>query len=59
MLYPDADKIGKQFKYASEKSIPYVLVLGPDEISTGSVTVKNMSSGTQITVKKEKILDSI
>jgi len=57
-LNPDI-KIDKQLKYADKKGIPYVLVLGPDEINAGSVTIKNMSSGTQTTVKKEKIIESI
>jgi len=52
-------KIDKQLKYADKKGIPYVLVFGPDEIKADSVTIKNMSAGTQITVKKEKVTESI
>src|SRR6266480_8029262 len=36
-LYPEADKIGKQFKYASARGIPYVAVIGDDERSRGEV----------------------
>ncbi|MFA5827952.1 MAG: histidine--tRNA ligase [Candidatus Shapirobacteria bacterium] len=57
-LNPDI-KIDKQLKYADKKGIPYVIVLGPDEIKADSVTIKNMSSGTQTTVKKEDVVNSI
>ena len=33
MVYPDADKIGKQIKYADAQGIPYVAILGSDEIA--------------------------
>jgi histidyl-tRNA synthetase len=59
LLYPEADKIGKQFKYASAKNIPYVVVLGPDEIKSGLVTLKNMVTGVQNTLKVEDISSNI
>ncbi len=46
-LYPEADKLGKQFKYASALGIPYVAVLGPDEIANGQIAIKDMRSGDQ------------
>ena len=46
-LYPEADKMGKQFKYASARGIPFVTVVGDDERANGSVTVKNMQTGEQ------------
>ena len=46
-LYPEADKLGKQFKYASALGISYVAVLGPDEIANGRIAIKNMRSGEQ------------
>ena len=49
MVYPDADKIGKQIKYADTQRIPYVAILGGDEIADGTVTVKNLSAQTQTT----------
>ena len=45
--YPVPDKLGKQFKYASAEKIPYVVVIGPDEIKNNTVTLKNMSTGDQ------------
>jgi histidyl-tRNA synthetase len=49
-VYPEADKLGKQFKYASEVGARWVLIAGPDENVRGVVTIKEMSSGAQRTV---------
>jgi histidyl-tRNA synthetase len=52
-LYPDADKLGKQFKYASSLGIPLVTVVGDDESARGEVAVKNMESGEQFKIARE------
>jgi histidyl-tRNA synthetase len=49
MTYPDGDKIGKQIKYADSRGIPFVAILGGDEISNGTVTVKDLANQTQTT----------
>jgi histidyl-tRNA synthetase len=49
LVYPDADKIGKQIKYADTRSIPFVAILGSDEIAAGTVTVKDLAGKTQNT----------
>jgi histidyl-tRNA synthetase len=49
LVYPDADKIGKQIKYADGRGIPFVALLGEDEIAGGTVTVKNLRAQTQDT----------
>ena len=49
LVFPDAEKIGKQIKYADSRGIPFVALLGEDEIKAGSVTVKNLSAQTQET----------
>ena len=46
-VYPEADKLGKQFKYASSRGVPFVAVVGEEERKTGRVAVKNMTSGEQ------------
>ncbi len=56
LLYPDTNKISKQFKYASDKGIPFVAVIGPDEITQNMVTLKNMSTGDQKTLSQEDLL---
>ena len=48
-VYPDADKLGKQMKYADQLGVRYVCVLGEYEIAEGKVTVKNMKTGEQET----------
>ena len=46
-LYPDAAKMKKQMNYADKKGIPYVVLVGEDEMKSGLLTVKNMNDGTQ------------
>lgn len=58
-LYPEADKLGKQFKYASERGIPSVLVLGDDERARGEVAIKDMRTGEQRSVKRDAVASSI
>jgi histidyl-tRNA synthetase len=58
-LYPEADKIGKQLKYADTIKVPFVCVLGEGEITDGMVTVKNMRTGEQETVKRTEVSDKM
>jgi histidyl-tRNA synthetase len=46
-LYPEPDKLGKQFKLADQKKIPYVAILGEAEVAAGMVMLKNMATGEQ------------
>ncbi len=55
-LYPDASKMKKQFDYADRKGIPYVLIIGSDEIQTGILSLKNMKTGEQQKLALEQIL---
>jgi histidyl-tRNA synthetase len=54
-VYPDFDKLGRQFKYAASRAIPYVVVVGDDEASRGEVTIKDMRSGTQRSLPRDQI----
>ena len=45
--YPDLAKVKKQLDYANAKQIPYVVIIGSEEIQTGKLTVKNMITGEQ------------
>ena len=49
LVYPDADKIGKQIKYADSRGVPFVALLGGNEIAAGTVTVKDLEAQTQNT----------
>ncbi len=57
LVYPQADKLGKQFKYADQIGVPFVCVLGENEIADRTVTVKNLRSGIQDTVPRAKVVD--
>jgi histidyl-tRNA synthetase len=46
-VYPEADKLGKQFKYASTRNVPFVAILGDDERARGEVAIKDLRSGDQ------------
>ncbi len=52
-------KLDKQFKYANNKRIPYVLIIGPEEQSKNQVTLKNMQTGKQTTYAKAEIVTVI
>jgi histidyl-tRNA synthetase len=56
-LYPDAAKMKKQFSYADARKIPYVLLAGEEEIKSGKLTLKNMSSGTQESLTVSEIIE--
>lgn len=46
-LYPDLVKVKKMLDYANDKNIPYVVLIGSDEVQTGQLSLKNMMTGTQ------------
>jgi len=54
-VYPEADKLGKQFKYASARGLKFVTVVGGDERAAGQVTVKNMESGEQASIARAEL----
>ncbi|HXI22269.1 MAG TPA: histidine--tRNA ligase [Pyrinomonadaceae bacterium] len=58
-IYPEADKMGKQFKYASSRGIPYVAIIGDDERAKGEVAIKDMRSGDQRTVNRSDVTTAI
>ena len=53
-VYPEADKLGKQFKYASARHVPFVAILGDDERARGEVALKDLRSGEQTAVKRSE-----
>jgi histidyl-tRNA synthetase len=59
VVYPEAAKLGKQFKYADRIGAKITLVLGPDEAEKGQVTLKNLTSGEQTVVPQEAVVDHI
>lgn len=59
-VYPDAvKKIAKQFEYADKKQIPFVGVVGGNEMANNTVMLKNMTTGTQEEVNFEKLVEAL
>nr|MBP6575508.1 histidine--tRNA ligase [Flavobacteriales bacterium] len=58
-LYPDQVKMAKQFKYADDKGIPFVAIIGDNEMKQGIITVKDMKTGEQKAVKQEELLELV
>ena len=54
-VYPEADKLGKQFRYASSRNVPLVAIVGDDERAQGTVSVKDLRTGDQRTVARGEI----
>jgi len=49
-------KLDKQIKYADKKGIPYVAILGPDEVKNNTVTIKNLTDGSQKIVQQNQLV---
>ncbi|TSC85825.1 MAG: histidyl-tRNA synthetase [Microgenomates group bacterium Gr01-1014_16] len=59
-LYPNPNvKLDKQLKYASAKGIPFVAILGPEEVEKNQVTLKNMTTGDQVKISPDEIQSRI
>ncbi len=58
-IFFDMGGLKKQFKYADKKGIPYVVILGPDEVARKEVSLKNLKSGEQSNVTLEKLIESL
>jgi len=58
-LYPDSAKMKKQMTHADRRSIPYVVLVGEEEINSGMYTLKNMQTGEQQKLKFEELLAAL
>jgi histidyl-tRNA synthetase len=58
-VYPEIEKPGRQFRYASTRGYPVVALAGDDERRAGAVTVKNMRTTTQATVPQAEVIAHI
>ncbi len=58
-LYPSSAKLKKQMAYADAKNIPYVILIGSDEMQSGMLTLKNMQSGEQEKSSENTILKKL
>ena len=59
-LYLDENaKMEKQLKYADKKQIPYVVIIGPDEVTNNKVTIRNMKTREQKTIKPQELISQL
>ena len=58
-IYPDSAKMKKQMSYANDKNIPFVAIVGENEMNEGKLTLKNMTTGEQSLVTPEELLATI
>ena len=56
LVYPEAAKMKKQMDYANRKGIPFVAFIGESELQNGTVTLKNMTDGTQTTMTVDEMV---
>lgn len=58
-IYFNEGKMGKKFSYADKLGIPYVVVVGEDEINTGKFKLKNMTTGEQNELDIDQIIENL
>ncbi len=56
-VYPDAVKIKKQMNFANKKGVPFVLIIGEDELKEGKLQLKDMNTGNQQKLGIQEIID--
>ncbi len=58
-VYPEQSKLGRQISAADSLQIPYVLILGPDEVERQTYTLKNLATGEQQTLAEDAIIATL
>ena len=58
-IYPDAAKMKKQMQYANAKGVPFVALVGENEMNAGKVTLKNMETGEQQMLTPDELLKAV
>ncbi len=58
-VYPGSGKFKKQFKYANTRKIKKVVVLAPDEVENGTISIKDMATTDQVTFSRAAYLDEL
>lgn len=59
VIYPQFAKLQKQMKYADRMGIPVVILIGPSEVETHTVTIKDLKAGSQVTVPSTQMIEVI
>lgn len=58
-IYPESGKMKKQMEYANRRNIPYVAIIGSNELAEGKVTLKDMRNGSQTSVAADSLAEHI
>ena len=58
-IYPDQGKMKKQMEYANRRAIPYVVIIGSEELAAGEATLKDMRSGEQRKLSFEELIATL
>lgn len=58
-IFPDSSKLKKQMNYANNKAIPFVVIVGENEMNENKVTLKNMVTGEQKMIETDRIAENI
>ena len=58
-IYPEAAKMKKQMEYANRRLIPYVVIIGSNELAEQKATIKNMRTGEQVVVDFASVAEAL
>ena len=58
-IFPDSVKMKKQMSYANDKNIPFVAIVGENEMNEGKLTLKNMVTGEQLLVTADELIKTL
>lgn len=56
-VYPDAQKLKKQFQHAEKLGVPYVIIIGEEEFNTLTLNIKDQSNGEQIRIPAGELIE--
>ena len=59
LVYPEADKLGKQFKYADSIGIKTAIIMRDEEIAENKVKVKNLQTGEEETLSRDEVVAKV
>lgn len=58
-IYPDNEKLGKQIKYALSQNIPYLAIIGTEEIKNNTITLKNLTTTEQKIIDLKELINML
>ena len=58
-IYPEPTKLKKQLDYADRREVPFVILIGSDEMESGILTIKNMKTGEQQKLALTDIIEQL